>query len=547
MNSAVIRVLFVGGSEAAFAEGRALLQEEGGTVFEAAWEPHFEIARERLRANAFDVALVGADFCGNRDFSHAAALRSAGCSVPLVVLTATDDRSLNEQSRSLGATVYFLKNDRGLETLPDAVRQAAFSRSGDSARYDERGLLRSVIETIPDRIYVKDVTGRYVIDNAAHRKFIGVEGPEDVLGKTAYDFFDHEIAAKFDAGDKALLRSGEPVHEREEMAMDEHGREIWMLTSKVPLRGEAGQMIGVLGVSRDITERKRAEVERECNDRALREALAELQASHEELKATQLLLIQTEKMESMGRLAAGVSHEVKNPLAQIMLAADFLRDSVPADNPDLQAVLGDIREAVIRADKVVQGMQDFSAPGEFCFRRHDINETVRQALVLLKPEMVVSHIEVRPVFGDGLPAIEFDENKLSQVFVSLCTNAVQAMPKGGVLSIKTSLDNLAESAPREGGKAKDRLRAGDHVLVAEFADTGHGIPPDKLGSVFDPFFTTRPTGKGTGLGLTVARKIVELHGGRLVVENIPSGGVRASVILPIKNIESAPPAKLPAL
>ena len=115
------------------------------------------------------------------------------------------------------------------------------------------------------------------------------------------------------------------------------------------------------------------------------------------------------------------------------------------------------------------------------------------------------------------------------------------MPEGGILTVKTFTGQFTEGARDPGAKAADRLRTGDRVVIAEFCDNGHGIPPEKVALIYDPFFTTKPTGKGTGLGLTVSRKIVELHGGRLLIENRPEGGVRAAVIFSTK--AGDPPAR----
>ena len=546
METDIIRVLIVDECEDDFILMREMLTRAGRMKFSVTWAASYEAGIGELRAPACDVALVDYRLDGRNGIELIREAHAFGCTVPFILLTGLEAPDLVNQALAAGAADFLVKGDRNQAALCRSIHYVTLRQASERLRAEERQLLRSVIETIPDRIYVKDIAGRYVIDNAAHRRFIGVKGIENVLGKTVFDFFEPRIAAQFDADDKALIRSGQPLLEREEAAVDELGREAWMRTAKVPLHDAAGHAIGVLGVSRDITARKRAEAERDRSDTALRQALAELRASHEELKATQLILIQTEKMESLGRLAAGVAHEVKNPLAQILLAADYLKDSVPADDAVAQTVLGDIRQAVLRADKIIRGMLDFSAPNDLCLRAQNINATVRQSVRLLKPELLAGHVEIRIALGEGLPEVEIDENKIEQVFINVCTNAIHAMPSGGVLSITTGLRELAAGDRRDGARTSEGLRAGDHVIVAEFCDSGHGIPPDKIAAVFDPFFTTKATGKGTGLGLTVSRKIVELHGGRLELENRPEGGVRASVILPIRRLDQTPVAPLPA-
>ena len=546
METEVIRVLIVDDREDEFTVTSLMLTEADRMKCEVTWAASYEAGLGQLRGDAFDVALIDYRLDGQNGIDLIREARALGCTVPLIILTGMDDPDLVDQAHAAGAADYLVKGYRTQAALLRSIRYVTFRQASEKLRGEERHLLRSIIETIPDRIYVKDIEGRYIIDNAAHRRFIGVRGLENVVGKTVHDFFAPAVAERFEADDKALIRSGQPLLEIEETAVDEQGRESWMLTSKVPLRDASGNAIGVLGLSREITARKRAEAERDRSDTALRLALDELRASHEELKATQLILIQTEKLESLGRLAAGVAHEVKNPLAQIMLAADFLKDSVPADDAVSQTVLGDIRQAVRRADKIIRGMLDFSAPNDLCLRPQNLNATLRHLVQMLKPELLAGHVEIRISLGEGLPPVQIDENKIEQVFINVCTNAIHAMPKGGRLTIKTSIRELAEGDRRDGARTSGGLRAGDQVVVAEFSDNGHGIPPDKLAAVFDPFFTTKATGKGTGLGLTVSRKIVELHGGRIEIENRPKGGVRTSVIFPVPHLEP-PPALSPSL
>src|SRR5207248_1054844 len=122
-------------------------------------------------------------------------------------------------------------------------------------------------------------------------------------------------------------------------------------------------------------------------------------------------------------------------------------------------------------------------------------------------------------FTEPLPLVAVDPNKVEQVFLNLFINAMQAMPDGGVLTLRTRTERLAALGHNVGDHRAERFRAGDVVVVSEVDDTGHGIPEDKLPKIFDPFFTTKPTGKGTGLGLSVARTIVELHGGMLQLSN----------------------------
>lgn len=243
----------------------------------------------------------------------------------------------------------------------------------------------------------------------------------------------------------------------------------------------------------------------------------------------QLQLIQSEKLESIGRLAAGVAHEVKNPLAVILMGVAYLTRQMTHGDANVPMVLGEIELAVRKADTVIRGLLDFSAPSELQLNAEDLNGVIDQALLLVKHELEKTHVTVMRELST-LPPINLDGNKIQQVFINLFVNAVQAMPNGGTLTIRTCVKPKAAVETHLGLKETRWLARQSTVVVVEVDDTGSGIQDTKLPKVFDPFFTTKPTGKGTGLGLTVSKKIVELHGGLIDVRNRPEGGVRATIV-----------------
>ena len=271
----------------------------------------------------------------------------------------------------------------------------------------------------------------------------------------------------------------------------------------------AGETIGIATVCEDISERKRIE---------------------EELKTTQLQLIQSEKFESAGRLAAGVAHEVKNPLAIIQQGLAYISDAVSTTDGDTVAlVVEKMDKAVRRADRVIMGLLDFSAPRTIDATPVGLNAVVEESLLLVKHELVRAHVTVVNELGENLPPIKLDQHKIVQVFVNLFMNAIQAMPEGGTLTVKTDAKQLTEPSHNVARWKSDRFRIGETVVVVQVEDTGTGIPEDKLDRVFDPFFTTKATGQGTGLGLTVTRKIMELHGATIGIRNRQEGGVRVTL------------------
>ena len=250
---------------------------------------------------------------------------------------------------------------------------------------------------------------------------------------------------------------------------------------------------------------------------------SDLIEAHEQLKAAQAQLIEAEKLQSVGRLAAGVAHEVRNPLAIMEMGVAFLSEqTMPEDN---QMILKEMTEAVHRANDVITGLMDLS-PRELGTHEADLHGVIDRALATLESELADAKIEVVREFENALPASHLDEGKIEQVFMNVFSNALHAMPEGGILAIKTRVKVLgpADVTFDAGNRAGARFRESERAIIIEVRDTGSGIQVEHLGKVFEPFFSTKPTGKGMGLGLTVARKLVELHRGTIAVQNRADGG-----------------------
>jgi signal transduction histidine kinase len=273
------------------------------------------------------------------------------------------------------------------------------------------------------------------------------------------------------------------------------------------------------------------------NARLLEEALQSAKQLREvvhdqelQLTVAQQRMVQAEKLESVGRLAAGVAHEVKNPLMTLLTGVKFLSKHLPASDETVSLVLEDMSEAVRRADRVIIGLLDLSAPRELDVKPESVNPIVAQSLLLVKHDLDRSHITVIKKLDDNLPDVMLDSFKIQQVLVNIFTNAIHAMLDGGMLTVKTYLRPPAGAG---GGVEDDTigdLPTPEGAVVVEVDDTGTGIPKDKVKKVFDPFFTTKPTGKGTGLGLSVSRQLVEMQGGMIDIRNRAEGGVRVTIL-----------------
>jgi signal transduction histidine kinase len=235
-------------------------------------------------------------------------------------------------------------------------------------------------------------------------------------------------------------------------------------------------------------------------------------------------------LQAVGRLAAGVAHEVRNPLAILEMSLDFLGAEPISETG--QAVLQEMKEAVKRSNGVITSLMDLGSPAELGMHATDLHAVIERALTVLGGEIARAGIEIERRFASGLPEPRLDEAKIEQLFINLITNAIQAMPRGGTLTITTAMATAEASAFDAGNRGGAQFRKGERVITIEIADTGAGIASEHLGKLFEPFFSTKPTGQGMGLGLTVAKKIVDMHRGRIEIRNREPRG--ASVNLTFK-------------
>jgi len=278
-------------------------------------------------------------------------------------------------------------------------------------------------------------------------------------------------------------------------------------------------------LSADITARKVAE-------ESLRKALANLQKSHEELQSSQMLLINAEKLEITGRLAAGVAHEVKNPLAILAMSLDYLSRVLPDMDKNVADVLKDMRDAIRRADTIILGLLDFSASEKLELQPGDLNSVIEKATLLVRHIRKTNSVELVKNLTPDLPPVALDQNKAVQALVNLFSNAIDAMPDGGTLAVRSYYKQPSHTERDTASQTSGQFLGDATIVVVEIEDSGSGIAPEKLSKIFDPFFTTKPPGKGSGLGLTVTRKIIELHGGSLQITNRPEGGASALLLFP---------------
>ena len=372
-----------------------------------------------------------------------------------------------------------------------------------------------------DMLCIAGTDGYFKRINPAFTRILGYD--EETLLSRPFVEFVHPEDVQATIQEIQRLDSGQPTVMFENRYLDSTGQIRW-----IQWNASAPNADGLIyAVARDITARKRAEDD-------LRKNAAELENSNRQLKATQEQLIQAEKMESVGRLAAGVAHEVKNPLALLLLGINYLSSGVDPNDPNVAEILDEMTQAITRADRIVRGLVNFSSENQLQLCPIDLRALLGDVLLMMRHELTKHSVRTELKLEKDLPPILADRVRIEQVFVNLITNAIQAMEETGEprLVIRARQETLQDVSRDQGARSLDHLRDGDPVVVIEIIDNGPGVPAEALPKLFDPFFTTKATGVGTGLGLTVVRRIIDLHRGFIAIRNDPkTGGAVVSLTL----------------
>jgi len=373
------------------------------------------------------------------------------------------------------------KLERQLQTYREELETKVKERTREIEQTKQ--YLENLLENANDVIYTLDTDQRFTYVNSkvtvwGYRK-------EDLLGRPYLSLLSRRHRGR--RLKNTLDIGAKQVYEVEVVTRPGETRTVTVSVS--PLHGADGEILGVLGIARDMTETKRLEQQ----------------------------IRNSEKLASVGKLAAGVAHEINNPLAGILNCLYNLRKGAlsPARQEQYWASMED---GVRRVQKIVRQLLDFSQQHDPEFSPTDINQVVDRVLVLTNHLFASNRIVLETVLGPALPSLMVDRHMIEQVLMNLVLNAVQAMKSGGMLRIRTSVT--------------------EGVCLVEVSDTGSGIAPAVLPRIFDPFFTTKSEGEGTGLGLSVSLGIVERHGGKILVDSEVGRGTTFTLCLPLSRDRS---------
>ncbi len=387
-----------------------------------------------------------------------------------------------------------------ISAMDSALLQEISARSSFER---QRTLLRTLIDAMPDLVFTKHTDGRFDLVNHAAYTMFGLEREEQMTGKTVFDLYPSDIAERRTADDRAVF-AGRTLHNHEEQRTNAAGKARWFLATKLPLRDARDRIVGLIGISRDITDRKQAELQRDRFQ-------SELQ--------------QSQKMEAIGQLAGGIAHDFNN-LLTIIAGHSGLLLAQPDAAPGVKESVREIADAAERAAGLTRQLLAFSRQAMLQPEVIDVNATVLETSALLR-RLIGEDIALTTVLDPQVAAVRVDPNQLNQILMNLALNARDAMPRGGKLTIGTANVTLDDAyvATHLGAKA------GAHVMLS-ITDSGTGMSPDVLSRIFEPFYTTKGVGKGTGLGLSMVFGIVQQSGGGIHVYSEPNHGSTFKIYLP---------------
>ena len=423
-------------------------------------------------------------------------------------------------------------------------RQRRFDRQlaqKETARQRSVQVLQHFIDHLPGTAYVKDADSRTLMANRGFQTLLGTD-PASMIGKTSLELFPGEFGEKIIADDRRVFDSGQTTHIEESF----NGRDYESIKFVID-NGDGRHLLG--GVTMDISARKEAE-------RKLVEQMAHLAELNHKLEDAQIQLLQSEKMASIGQLAAGVAHELNNPIgfvhSNLGTLDTYLKSifeiakvcetaALSAANPDdfahieaikiekdfdyiktdIVSLMAESKDGLARVKKIIQDLRDFSRVGETEWQIADIHAGIDSTLNIVWNELKYK-CTVTKHYDNTLPPIHCLASQLNQVFMNLLMNAAQAIETTGEIIITTR-------------------RVDEASIQIEFTDNGSGIASEHLKRVFEPFFTTKPVGKGTGLGLSIAYGIIGRHHGSISVSSTPGVGTTFVITLPINLPEPEPP------
>jgi two-component system NtrC family sensor kinase len=344
-------------------------------------------------------------------------------------------------------------------------------KTAETVLNKQKARLQTILDAIPDFISLQDNQGKYISVNRAFCDMLG-KSQDEIVGRFNQDLFPQSLAARYDEEDRRVLSTKDPLVKENHIPGPEGGK--WLHVVKISVSEEGSRPRGLVCSGRDISR----------------------------LKAVQDQLTHAQKMESVGRLAAGVAHEINTPLGIILGYGQLLLEDVAAESQVHKDVATIVKQTKI-CSRIVKDLLSFSRSSKSILSNFDIHEAIEEVIAVVEHTFGLNHVSIHREFHGGSLALKGDKEKIKQVFINLLNNAFDAIGSHGSISIKTEL-----------------RKTGREIRVS-VTDTGCGIKKDEIQKIFEPFYTTKGPDKGTGLGLSVTFGIIKEHKGRIKAYSPP--------------------------
>jgi len=388
----------------------------------------------------------------------------------------------------------------------------------------------ALMNNIPDMVWIKDVNLNYLLCNKAFASTVEANLLE-IEGKSDYDYWQEDLAERLHSADEEVIACGQ-IREDEEEIECKNGKRLWVHIVKTPVHDEVtGEVIGTVGIARDISQQRLAAQNLEEAYVALEDAYAALETQLTERKTIEKQLVQAQKMDAIGTLTGGIAHDFNNILWMILGNSEMLMTELESNEFSLE-IATDIHGAALRAKGLVQQLLDFSRKSESEKMFFEVSPLIKETLKMLRSSIPTS-IALNTSFGPNCRQIYGDPNKFHQVIMNLCTNAYHAIGTTGAITISVqektiSLEDTKESVFKKAG----------NFLLIEVTDTGCGMSAETIERIFEPFFTTKEVGVGTGLGLAMVHGIIEEMEGFISVYSELDQGTTFKIYIPIAETEN---------
>ncbi len=468
-----ISVLVVDDDEDDFILLKSFLEDLKNYDFNLTWTPDYNSALAYMRQNSHNIAIIDYLMGSHTGLDLLKDALNEGCRMPVIFLTGKGSHQIDVEAMELGASDFLVKTEINAEKLERSIRYAIERAENLHALLASEEKYRNIFESSRDMIYITDEDGNFIDVNASAKRILGY-AKEELLKIPVQQLYtntaDREIFLK------ALKYSGS-VSNYEIILKNKAGEKVFCLISASIQRNQLGTFY-IFGVVHDITHRKKAERD----------------------------LVVVEKLAMTGRVARMLAHEIRNPLTNINLTVEQLE--YEAANPEFATYFGMIKRNTRRISDLINELLLSSRPAEVTTDKHGINKIIDDTLAMVIDRITLKNVKVEKFISDELCEVSVDEAKIKTALLNIILNAVEAVSEnGGVIKITAR-------------------KTGERCFI-EIEDNGHGIAPEHVGKLFEPYFTMKEG--GMGLGLATAHNIIQSHGGTIDVESELKRGTKFAI------------------